>query len=83
MSDIYKPKFAFEITEEQQLRATRIFTTYGLRKAIMSPILDEVMDLIEEHGHLVVAVLLDKSTPIRTVVPSLAEADRRSKDGND
>ena len=74
-----KAKFAFEITDEQQRRAYRIFSTYGLRKAVFSPILDEVMDMIEEHGHLVVAVLLDKSTNLREVIPSFAEVERRGK----
>ena len=74
-----KPKFAFEITDEQQQRAYNIFNTYGLRKAVFSPILDEVMDMIESHGHLVVAVLLDKNTKLREVIPSLAEVERRAK----
>ena len=75
-----KPRFSFEITEEQQQRAYKIFTTYGLRKAIFSPILDEIMTMIEQHGHLVVAVLLDKNVKLKEVIPSLAEAERRAKD---
>lgn len=73
------PKFAFEITEEQQFRAMKLFDTYGLRKAIFSPLLDEVMDMIEEHGNIVVAVLLDKNVRKRDVVPSLTESERRAK----
>lgn len=74
-----KPRFSFEITEEQQKRAFKIFSEYGMRKTVFSPILDEVMDMIEEHGYLVVAVLLDKKTKIRDVVPSLAKAERQAK----
>ena len=77
MSDA--PRFSFEISDEQQQRANKVFSQYGLRKAIFSPILDEVMDMIEQHGHLVVAVLLDKTTPIRKVIPSLAKADRSAE----
>ena len=76
----YKPRFSFEITPEQQRRALRVFDQYGLRKALFSPILDEVMDMIEEHGHIVVAVLLDKNTKLRKVIPSLAEAERKAKE---
>ena len=76
MNTDYKPRFSFEISEEQQKRALRIFEQYGLRKAIFSPILDEVMDMIEEHGHIVVAVLLDKNTELRKIIPSLAKAER-------
>ena len=76
MTSDNKPKFAFEITEEQQDRALKVFSGYGMRKAIMSPILDEVMDMVEEHGYTVLAVLLDKSTEIRKVIPSLKKAER-------
>ena len=74
-----KPKFQFEITEEQQARALKIFSEYGMRKAVMSPILDEVMDMIEKHGYVVLAVLLDKNTKLREVVPSLAKVGRVSE----
>lgn len=73
------PRFSFEISEEQQRRAFKLFSTYGLRKAVFSPLLDEIMDMIEEHGHLVISVLLDKGADLRTVVPSLAKAERIAK----
>ena len=71
-----KPRFSFEISEEQQFRALRVFEQYGMRKAIFSPLLDEVMDMIEEHGYMAVAVLLDKTTKLSKVIPSLAKAER-------
>lgn len=74
-----KPRFSFEISQEQQDRALRIFSEYGMRKAVMSRILDEVMDMIEKHGYLVVGLILDKDTEIRKIVPSLAKADRTMK----
>lgn len=73
------PKFAFEITEEQQFRALKLFDTYGIRKAIFSPLLDEVMDMIEEHGNIVVSVMLDKKVKLREIIPSLSEAERKAK----
>ena len=79
MSPENKPKFQFEISEEQQTRALKIFSEYGMRRAVMSPILDEVMDMIEEHGYMVLAVLLDKNTEIKKVIPSLAKAERIAK----
>ena len=71
-----KPRFSFEISQEQQDRALRIFSEYGMRKAVMSRILDEVMDMIERHGYLVVGLILDKDTEIKKIVPSLAKVDR-------
>ena len=71
------PKFQFDITEEQQERANKVFTEYGMRRAVMSRVLDEVMELIEAHGYNVVAILLDKNVEPKTIIPSLAKAGRR------
>lgn len=74
-----KPRFSFEISDEQQSRALRIFEQYGMRKAIFSPILDEVMDLVEENGYMAVAILLDKNVKKKDIIPSLAKAERIGK----
>jgi hypothetical protein len=79
MSDDYKPRFSFEITEEQQSRVNKAFGTYGIRKAVFSVILDDLLDMVEQHGQVVVGILLDRATKPRTIVPSMAEAERRSK----
>jgi len=76
---VHKPKFSFEISEEQQTRALKTFREYGQRKAIMSPLLDEVMDLIDTHGYIVMAVLLDKKVEKKTILPSLAKVERMNK----
>jgi len=72
-----KPRFSFEITESQRMRALNVFTTYGLRKAVFSPILDEILDLVEKHGHIVLGVLIDPETKPKEVIPSIAKAERR------
>ena len=74
-----KARFSFEVSEEQQARALKIFREYGQRRAIMSPLLDEVMDMIEEHGYMVMAVLLDKNVKKKTILPSLAKVERMNK----
>ena len=73
------PRFSFEITEEQNRRALRIFSEYGMRRAIMSRILDEVMDMIDQYGYMVVGVILDKDTEVRKIIPTLAKAERMAK----
>jgi hypothetical protein len=72
------PRLQFEITEEQRLRVSRVFTEYGQIKTIMSRILDEVLDMVEEHGYIVFGVILDKDTSVRKIVPSLSKADRKA-----
>jgi len=77
MSDEYKPRFSFEITEEQQRRASRLLTTYGLRKSVFSIILDDVLDLVEKHGQIVLGIILDGATKPREIVPILNKANRK------
>lgn len=79
MSDEYKPRLSFEITEEQQARANQLLSTYGLRRTVMGVILDDLLDLIEEHGQIVVGILLERSTKPREIIPSLAQAEKRAK----
>ena len=74
----YRPRFVFEITEDQQHRADRFLGTHGIRKHVFNVILDDLLDMIEEHGQIVIGVLLDKATRPREIIPSLAEAERRS-----
>jgi hypothetical protein len=80
------PRFQFEISEEQRLRVNKVFTEYGQMRSVMGRILDEIMDMVEEHGYLVFGIIMDKDTNIRKIVPSLNKADKIAtggKDGND
>jgi len=79
MSEEYKPRFSFEVTEEQQLRANKLLSTYGIRRSVFGVILDDVLDLVEEHGQIVVGILLDRATKPREILPSLAQVERRIK----
>ena len=74
-----KPKFSFEISEEQQARALRVFPYYGQRRAVMSVILDELMDMVEKHGQIVFGIILDSETSIRECIPSLSKVERTVK----
>ncbi len=75
----YIPRFSFEITEEQKSRANKLLSTHGVRKAIFNPILDDVLDMIEEHGQIVVGVLLEEGVKPREVIKSMNKAERRAK----
>ena len=77
--DDYKPRLSFEITEEQQTRANILLNTYGLRRTVFGVILDDLLDLIEEHGQIIVGIILEKSTKPREIIPSLAQAEKRAK----
>ena len=79
MNDEYKPRFSFEISEEQKQRADRLISTYGIRKSVFSVILDDLLNMIEEHGNLVIGVLLDGAAKPREIMPTLAKAERKAK----
>lgn len=67
-------RFAFEITPEQRERADRLLDLHGIRRALFSLLLDEVLDLIEEHGQVVIGVMLQmaKKRQLSEVLPSLS-----------
>ena len=69
-------RFAFEISEEQQRRANKYFTQYGMRKAVFSRILDDVLDILEKVGPAAFGVLMDPETKPREVIRSLNRAER-------
>lgn len=79
MAEDYKPRFIFEITEEQKRRAEKLLTTYGLRKAIFGCILDDVLDLIEEYGGVAVGAMMSDKIKPRDIIPSMKRAEEIGK----
>ena len=71
----YKPRFLFEISEEQRIRAEKLISQYGLRKAIFSPILDDVLDMIEQYGGVAIGVLMSGKVKPREIIPTMAKAE--------
>jgi hypothetical protein len=67
----YTPRFSFEVTEEQRIRTAKLITTYGLRRAIFSAILDDVLDMIEEHGGLAIGILLSGTVKPREIIKTM------------
>lgn len=79
MNTDYKPRFSFEVSHEQKLRADRLLNTYGLRKAIFGKILDDALDLIEEYGGVAIGVIMSDSVKPRDVIPSMRQAEEVGK----
>jgi len=75
----YKPRFSFEITEEQRLRANTCFPTYGLRKAIFGKILDDVCKLIETHGGMAIGIMMSERVKIKDIIPAMKEVETYKK----
>lgn len=79
MSDDYKPRFSFEISEEQMLRANKLLATYGLRKAIFGKILDDVLDIIETHGGMAIGIMMSEKIANKDIIPTMKEVDMYKK----
>jgi len=80
--DNYIPRFSFEITSEQKERADRLLETYGLRRALFSIILDDVLDLIEDYGGVAIGMIISGKIKPRKVLPSLHKVNfMEEKDG--
>lgn len=75
MSDEYKPRFSFEISEDQKTRADKILDVYGLRRAIFCCILDDVLDLVESYGGIAIGAMLSKKVRPRDIIPSMKKAE--------
>lgn len=78
MSEVYKPRFSFEISEKQKRRTDALLTNYGLRKALFGIILDDLLDMIEEHGNIVVGVILDGAAKPKEILPAMNKAERKA-----
>jgi len=79
VGDEYKPRFSFEITEEQKARADNLISVYGIRKTVFSIILDDVLDLIEKNGNIVLGIILDGAARPKEILPSLSKASKGGK----
>ena len=74
MSIDYRPRFSFDITDEQRRRADQLIATHGMRKALFQPILDDVLDLLEEHGQIIAGIIMDRQAKAVDIMPLLSKA---------
>lgn len=81
MTDLsdYKPRFSFEVSREQKKRADRLLGEYGLRRSVFSPILDDVLDLIEEYGGIAIGVMMSGRLKPREIIPTIQKAEEVAK----
>ena len=75
----YRPRFSFEITEEQKQRADKLLAFHGMRRGVFSTILDDVLDLLEKHGNMVIGIILDGQARPKEILPTLAQADKKCR----
>lgn len=71
-------KLSIDITDKQFARLQRLFS-HGMRKAVFSILIDDLCDLIEQNGELVLGALLTKSISLRNygTLKDLSDAEDR------
>lgn len=74
----YIPRFSIEISEEMKARADNLLNTHGVRKAVMTPIINDLLNMIEEHGNLVVGVIMDGSARPRDIIKCMKSAEDKA-----
>ncbi len=81
MSDLvdYRPRFTFEITEEQMIRANKLLAQYGQRKAIFSKILDDVLDAIEVNTGITIGLLMSEKIVMTGIMTTLSNGTKKIK----
>ena len=79
MNPDYRPRFSFDLTDEQQTRANKLISTHGMRKALFSPILDDVLDLIEKHGQVIAGLIMDKRVKPKEIIPLLKKVEVKAE----
>jgi hypothetical protein len=79
MAEIIKHRFLFEITEEQSIRANRLLSQYGLRKAIFGKILDDVCDAIELDAGMSIGMLMSEKIVLNGLMATLAARTKKAK----
>ena len=72
----YKPRFSFEVTEEQKVRADALIGDYGIRRNLFGPILDDLLDLVEEKGGLALGLIIARNIKPRDVIPIMNKVEK-------
>lgn len=75
----YKPRLSIEITEEQRNKLDRLLGTYGIKRTIISIVLDDLLDLIDNYGQVIIGIILEKSTKPHEILPILNKASKIGK----
>ena len=59
----YKPRLSIEISEEQSAALSRLIP-WGLKGTLFQVIIDDIIELIEKEGEIVIAAIIKKKLHI-------------------
>lgn len=70
MPEQYTPRLSVEISEETY-RRMRDRIPWGLTSKVMKILLEDLLDLIDEHGDIILAALINRSLSARHVIAGI------------
>uniref|UniRef100_A0A6M3JD02 Uncharacterized protein n=1 Tax=viral metagenome TaxID=1070528 RepID=A0A6M3JD02_9ZZZZ len=79
MPDVYTPRLSVEISEETYLRMQNRIP-WGLKSKIMVILLEDLLDLIEKHGNIVLAAIIDRTISSQQVIKGLDRTIRKEEE---
>lgn len=80
MAEKYVPRISIDITPEMQQRMQRLLP-WGLRGRLFLVIVEDILDLIEEHGEGVVALLVARRLKARSLLFKELEDGTKGPEG--
>jgi hypothetical protein len=80
----YSHRLAIDISDEQKVKLDKHLGIHGLKRAVFLIILDDLLNMIEEHGQLAIGAILAGQCKPREIIPCMCKAERIVNDkGND
>ncbi len=74
----YRPRLSIEISKDLQARL-RDKVQWGLCRSLVTILIEDVLQLIEDHGNIVIAAILDKRIKARNIIAGLDDAIRKGE----
>jgi len=76
----FRPRLSIEVTEDQQ-RRLRECIPWGLQRTLFSTIIDDIIDMVEKHGPMVLAAIIDRKIKADQYLKIGREVTREHKGG--
>ena len=66
MPSSYRPRLSIELTNEQARKLQRLIP-WGLKNQLFQALVDDVIELVEEHGEIVIAAIISRQLKARSM----------------
>lgn len=75
MNQDYKPRLSVNISQEQFNRVSRLIP-WGVKHRFIQAILDDILDVLEEHGDIAIAAIINKNIGIIDIIKAAQKRDK-------